>query len=111
MDSGFRRNDEKKDRLGSPHPSQPTALMIIYRVGFALLLCLLAARSAQTQIPGSSNEPNVPEKAGKELHALRIAGGAPRIDGILDDAIWDAAPAIEDLVQQDPDNLAAPTER
>ena len=36
---------------------------------------------------------------------------APRIDGRLDDEIWTMADRVEDLVQQDPDNMAPPTER
>ena len=35
----------------------------------------------------------------------------PRIDGLLDDAIWLTAQALDDLVQNDPDNMAPPTER
>jgi hypothetical protein len=58
-----------------------------------------------------SPEPVVPEKAGKDLHAFRIRGAAPRIDGRLDDEVWNNAQAIEDLVQEEPDNMKPPTER
>ncbi len=47
----------------------------------------------------------------KRLHAFRIAGEGPRIDGQLDDAVWAAAEAIDDLVQGEPANLEPPTER
>jgi hypothetical protein len=59
----------------------------------------------------ASQEPAVPEKAGKEVHAFRIHGAAPRIDGRLDDEVWHSAQAIDDLVQEDPDNMQPPTER
>src|SRR6185295_1551051 len=63
------------------------------------------------QGPATSAEPVVPEKAGKELHAFRIRGAAPRIDGRLNDEVWNHAQAFEDFVQEDPDNMAPPTER
>lgn len=69
------------------------------------------ASPAMAQSSASTSEPIVPEKAGKEVHAFRIRGAAPRIDGRLDDEVWNSAQAIEDLVQEDPDNLQPPTER
>ena len=56
-------------------------------------------------------EPIVPEKVGKELQALYIGGTPPRIDGRLDDEGWQRAQAIEDMVQNDPNNMQPPTER
>jgi len=53
----------------------------------------------------------VPEKAGKELNAYYVGDQAPRIDGLLDEAVWLTAQALDDLVQNDPDNMAPPTER
>jgi hypothetical protein len=53
----------------------------------------------------------VPEKAGKQLRAFRVRGAAPQIDGRLDDEAWNSADAIEDFVQEDPDNMQPPTER
>ena len=53
----------------------------------------------------------MPEKAGKELRAFRITGSSPQIDGRLDEEVWAAADAIDDLVQGEPDNMAPPTER
>lgn len=81
-------------------------------VAILLLLCglglgLPAPAGAQAR-PG---EPQVPEKEGKELNAHYVGDRSPRIDGRLDDEIWLAAQAIDDLVQNDPDNMAAPTER
>lgn len=81
---------------------------------FALCAWILADATgggALAQSPAVSSEPVVPEKAGKELHALRIRGAAPLIDGRLNDEVWNHAQAIEDLVQEDPDNMKPPTER
>jgi hypothetical protein len=42
--------------------------------------------------------------------AWRLAGQAPRIDGRLDDAVWDQAPASAGFVQYEPSEGAAPSE-
>ena len=57
------------------------------------------------------SEPDVPEKVGKELRAFRIVDRPPAIDGRLDEAVWGAADAIGDLVQNEPDNMEPETER
>ena len=85
-------------------------------VGF-LLLALLSLSSIATAQPSSQPsaatrvEPAVPEKVGKELEAYYVGDAAPRIDGRLDDEVWLRAQAIEDMVQNDPDNMKPPTER
>src|SRR5688572_9506946 len=56
-------------------------------------------------------EPDVPEKAGKELVAHYVGDTPPRIDGDIDDEIWQKAQAIDDMVQNDPNNMQPPTER
>ena len=80
-------------------------------LGWIVLVFLVLPAPALAQRAGTAGEPLVPEKAGKELHAYRIAGSAPRIDGRLDDEVWTEAQAIDDLVQNDPDNMKPPTER
>lgn len=81
-------------------------------VGTLLLLSGLAvSRPAFAQGPIRPGEPAVPEKAGKELSAFHVGDQAPKIDGHLDDQIWSSAQAIDDLVQNDPRNMAAPSER
>jgi hypothetical protein len=42
---------------------------------------------------------------------VRVGDDAPRVDGDLGDAVWQRAPSIDDMVQNEPDNMAAPTER
>jgi hypothetical protein len=71
----------------------------------------LAPWPLSAQLPVASREPNVPEKAGKELRAHRITGAAPRIDGRFDEEVWTQADLLDDMVQNEPDNMAAPTER
>jgi hypothetical protein len=66
--------------------------------------------SSQTAPAISRDEPAAAEKAGKELHALRLGTSSVRIDGRLDDEAWMRAAAITDFVQEEPDNLAPPTE-
>jgi hypothetical protein len=53
----------------------------------------------------TATEPNVPEKSGKVLYALRVTQAAPVIDGVLDDAVWMSADSTGNLLQQDPDNM------
>ena len=57
------------------------------------------------------NEPATAAKIGKTLHALRITGTPPRIDGTLDDEIWTRAQSAGDYLQWDPDNGEPATER
>jgi hypothetical protein len=69
---------------------------------------------AEAQVPGPlpNVEPDVPEKAGKNLRALRVdASGAPRIDGRLDDQAWVRAERIDDFAQVEPHNMVRSTER
>src|SRR5678815_3614206 len=71
----------------------------------------LAHLIAQTGAP--SAEPAAADKAGKELHALRISANAAsiRLDGRIDDEGWMRAQVISDLTQEDPDNMMAPSRR
>ena len=109
----YPRSARARSRLRSARPRIITGLR---------LLCVLAALGqfflpdlAHAQdgsaLPSDAAEPAVPEKAGKELRAFRITGSSPQIDGRLDEEVWAAADAIDDLVQGEPDNMAPPTER
>ena len=86
----------------------------------AVLCALDVSVSGQSAQPGGDQrqavlsnpaEPDVPEKAGKVLRAFRIITTAPQIDGRLDEEVWAVADAIDDLVQDEPDDQAQPTER
>jgi hypothetical protein len=58
------------------------------------------------------DEPVVPAKAGKLLHAFRVTGNtAPKIDGTLDDEVWGRAQSAGEYVQWDPDNGEPASER
>src|SRR5688500_19303110 len=80
-------------------------------VGIVLLLVLACAPAHAQRATSRVAEPAVPEKAGKELVAHYVGDTPPRIDGDLDDEIWQQAQAIDDMVQNDPNNMEAPTER
>jgi hypothetical protein len=75
----------------------------------ALLLAALPVPAAAQESPAV--EPAADAKVGKELRAYRITGTPPRIDGRLDDEAWTFAATLEDLVQNEPDSMAPPTER
>lgn len=81
------------------------------KIALCLLACVVSASHAGAQTVAQSTEPVVAEKAGKELRAFRITGESPRIDGRFDEELWLAADSIEDFTQQEPDNMAAPSER
>ncbi len=83
---------------------------LVRTVGIVLWLGVASA-PAFGQRASSRPEPAVPEKAGKELIALYVGDTPPRIDGDLTDEIWQRAQAIDDMVQNDPDNMQPPTER
>jgi hypothetical protein len=58
----------------------------------------------------SPAEPNRELKDGKVLHAARINGALPVIDGSLSDEIWAGAARAAGFVQRDPDNGSPMTE-
>ena len=80
-------------------------------IGIVLLLLLSAPVQAQRTISPRVGEPAVPEKEGKELVAHYVGDTPPRIDGDLNDEVWQRAQAIDDMVQNDPNNMQPPTER
>jgi hypothetical protein len=96
------------------------------RIDIALFASLLAAAPglAWAQSPAAAgvvenaadaavfaaNEPARAYKAGKVVHARRIMGAAPQIDGRLNDEIWNGADAATGFVQRDPDNGKPMTE-
>src|ERR1044071_6256934 len=63
------------------------------------------------QINSTDSEPAAQDKVGKEIHALRVGPGSSIwLDGRIDDEPWQRTQVISDLQQEDPDNMAAPTE-
>jgi hypothetical protein len=70
-----------------------------------------AACPSSGQTVSTESEPAAEDKVGKEIHALRVgADSSIRLDGRIDDEPWQRTPVISDLQQDDPDNMAAPTE-
>ncbi len=53
----------------------------------------------------------VAEALRKQVTAIRVEGGAIRVDGRLDEAVWQDALPITDFIQKEPNEGAAPTER
>jgi hypothetical protein len=47
----------------------------------------------------------------KQAQAVRVTGGAVRIDGLLDDVPWNQAVPIQDFIQKEPNEGLPPTER
>ena len=60
-------------------------------------------------LPQTEEEPFATEKEGK-VYYIKAVSEAPSIDGVLDDAIWSSILPITDFIQEEPDNMAEPTE-
>ena len=58
----------------------------------------------------TKHEPFADEKFGK-VYYIETISEAPVIDGVLDEAIWSSILPITDFVQEEPDNMAEPTEK
>jgi hypothetical protein len=86
--------------------ARPTKILLA-----ALVMAAIPAWAQSSRTTPVRGEPIVPEKAGKEIEALYVGDTPPRIDGKLDDEIWQRAQPIDDMVQNDPDNMKPPTER
>ena len=69
-----------------------------------MLILFISGVSSQTD-----KEPFATEKEGK-VYYIQAVLDAPSIDGLLDDAIWSSILPITDFVQEEPDNMAMPTE-
>lgn len=82
------------------------------------LSCLLACcqpitfvASAETQDPAATPAQELPASGGrKQATATRVEGGAIRVDGRLDEAVWVRSAAITDFIQKEPEQGAAPTD-
>jgi hypothetical protein len=73
------------------------------RLGIVFLCSFLASAAyAQTTINGSANR--------KQATATRVPNGSIRVDGRLDDEVWQKATPITDFIQKDPVEGAAPTD-
>jgi len=92
----------------------PSACLVFICLSVVLSLAAAVpafAQPAAGRSGGNGAEPAVPEKIGKELQAFYVGESAPRIDGRLDEEAWQTAQAIDDMVQNDPNNMQPPTER
>ena len=72
-----------------------------------LLTTVVSAAAFAQNVPQPSIdafEPAAEYKLDKILHAYRLVGAPPRIDGLPNDEAWSQAQAVEGLVQRDPDN-------
>ena len=74
---------------------------------FFVLPLLAAAPEAWAQTPAAGPSP----AARKQIRAVRLEGAPPVLDGRVDDAAWQAAPVLDDFLQKQPDEGAAPTDR
>src|SRR5690606_22216883 len=83
--------------------------MAITTASPAFLLVVLGFASIASTAAAQMNAPVLKIGADNEFTA-RLAADAPRIDGVLDDAIWQQFEPIRDFVQLTPDEGAAPTQ-
>jgi len=69
-----------------------------------MVLCALSAHRAAAQ-----DQPP-PDHHRKQAAAVKVAGGAIRVDGHLDEEVWLRASPVSDFVQKEPTEGAAPTD-
>ena len=72
--------------------------------GLAQNLARPSAGTATSPAVYATNEPQRALKDGKIVHAFRVAGRPPEIDGRLNDEVWMFAETLSGFVQRDPDN-------
>ena len=79
----------------------------------ALLLSVAAPSIARAQDAANAATAPAQQVPGTRriASAARVAGEAPKVDGVLDDAAWAAAQPVSDFVQRDPDPGAPATLR
>jgi hypothetical protein len=65
------------------------------------MLCCAQPLGAQLAKPAAAQD-TANTYARKSLHAVRLAGTTPAIDGRLDEAVWSMAPAGSDFIQMRP---------
>ncbi len=73
----------------------------------AVLGSLLSAHLSFAQAPPGRESSRQPPS----VAAVLAASGAPRLDGVLDDDVWQACPAVDHFTQVLPNDGAEPTER
>ncbi len=78
----------------------------IINLKFKIFLLILFIGGVLSQ---TEQEPFATEKEGK-VYYIQAVSDAPSIDGVLDDAIWSSILPITDFIQEEPDNMALPTE-
>ncbi|HEX8246011.1 MAG TPA: DUF5916 domain-containing protein, partial [Longimicrobium sp.] len=81
-------------------------------ISIPIALLLSASLSAQQQPqPQAGRADSTAASQAKRALAARVAGRAPALDGRLDDAAWEAAPALSGLWQKEPKEGVPATER
>jgi hypothetical protein len=90
----------------------------VTHVALAALWCTAFATVSRAQEAASTppkttagTEPAAAAKEGKVLQAFRTTNNPPRIDGRLDDEVWERAASTDGLVQWEPNNMAPLSER
>jgi len=78
--------------------------MTSVRVAFICLAALVVASPVAAQVPAAVNLPR------KQATATRVATGAVRVDGLLDDDAWRQATPITEFLQKEPTEGAQPTD-
>ncbi|HET7464148.1 MAG TPA: DUF5916 domain-containing protein, partial [Longimicrobium sp.] len=78
--------------------------LLLPAIAAALLVAHPAPAAAQSR---QSATPSPAATARRQAQAVRLAGPAPRLDGVLDDAAWAAAQPVGEFVQRAP-NPGAP---
>jgi hypothetical protein len=96
--------------MHEPNSSSGSSLRVLIFIAAVLGACSL---TASAQVPQSPPEITAPDGAQQPLQTARAAhvDRAPRLDGTLDDPLWQNAEAIAEFLQREPFEGQSPTER
>ena len=88
-------------------PGSITQKALVPALTCAAALCLPALARAQAHVHPAA------DTSARERHSVSAmrADQAPKIDGVLDDAVWQKAPVIDQFTQQEPREGDTATER
>ena len=75
-------------------------------IGVAVGISCALVIAAQAQVSAAETT-----RSSKRATAIRVSPSPPRIDGVLEDEVWQRAPVHEGFLQRDPDEGLAATER
>lgn len=99
-----------RDQIGAKDLLLKVLTLLLFTIPVSLLGQNLSSASVRPS-GGDSTRAEGETKTRMEIRATRINGGAPEIDGIVDESVWETAEVISEFSQREPKEGAPATER